>query len=57
MADACYDDLDPVERERLRNILRSYRGEPQLPELSDEELDKALQFVVLQNGKAVPTLY
>lgn len=57
MADACYDDLDPVERERLRNIIRSYRGEPQLLELSDEELDKALQFVVLQNGKAVPTLY
>ena len=56
VADAGYDDLDPVERERLRNIIRTYRGEPQLLELSDEELDKALQFVVLQNGKAVPTL-
>ena len=56
VADACYDDLDPVERERLRNIIRTYRGEPQLLELSDEELDKALQFVVLQNGKEVPTL-
>ena len=56
VADAGYDDLDPVERERLRNIIRTYRGEPQLLELSDEELDKALQFVVLQNGKAIPTL-
>ena len=55
VADVGYDDLDPVERERLRNIIRTYRGEPQLLELSDDELDKALQFVVLQNGKAIPT--
>lgn len=54
--DCSCDELDPVERERLRNTIRSYRGEPQLLELSDEELDKALQFVVLQNGKQAPTL-
>ena len=53
--DATYQDLDPVERERLRNIIRSYRGEVALLELNDEELDKALQLVTIQDGAIVPT--
>ena len=53
--DATYQDLDPVERERLRNIIRSYRGEIALLELNDEELDKALQLVTMQDGAVVPT--
>jgi len=53
--DSDYNDLDPVERERLRNIIRNSRGDPELLELSDEELDKALQLVTTQNGKLVPT--
>ena len=53
--DSTYQDLDPVERERLRNIIRSYRGEVALLELSDEELDKALQLVTIQDGAIVPT--
>ena len=53
--DSDYTDLDPVERERLRNIIRMYRGEPSLLELNDEELDKALQFVTLDNEKLTPT--
>lgn len=53
--DADYSDLDAVERERLRNIIRSYRGEVALLELEDEELDKALQLVTTQDGKLVPT--
>ena len=53
--DATYQDLDPVERERLRNIIRSYRGETALLELNDEELDKALQLVTMQDGAIVPT--
>ena len=53
--DSDYTDLDPVERERLRNIIRMYRGEPSLLELNDEELDKALQFVALDNEKLTPT--
>ena len=53
--DSDYSDLDPVERERLRNIIRSYRGEVTLLELEDEELDKALQLVTTQAGKLVPT--
>lgn len=50
-----YSDLDPVERERLRNIIRTYRGESALLELNDEELDKALQLVTLSDGELVPT--
>lgn len=53
--DCSYSDLDPVERERLRNIIRTYRGESYLLELSDEELDKALQFATISEKKLVPT--
>ena len=53
--DADFRCLDPVERERLRNIIRSYRGETSLLELGDEELDKALQLVTTQDGKLIPT--
>ncbi|MBQ1389940.1 MAG: putative DNA binding domain-containing protein [Clostridia bacterium] len=52
---AQYTDLDPIERERLRNIIRSYNGEKALLELSDEELDKAMQFVITMNDQLVPT--
>lgn len=53
--DSEYSDLDVVERERLRNIIRAYRGEVALLELDDHELDKALQLVTMHNGKLVPT--
>ena len=53
--DAEWEDLDPVERERLRNIIRNYRGESVLLELDDEELDKALQLAVQMGKKLVPT--
>ena len=56
ISDATVDDLDPLERERLRNIVRMFRGESALIELSDEELDRALQFVKLNDGKDVPTI-
>ncbi len=53
--DSSYNDLDPIERERLRNIIRSYRGETSLLELSDLELDQALRFVTSIDGKIYPT--
>lgn len=53
--DGSYQDLDPVERERLRNIIRDYRGESALLELENEELDKALRLVVQENDRLVPT--
>ncbi|MCD8159333.1 MAG: putative DNA binding domain-containing protein [Clostridiales bacterium] len=53
--DADYNDLDPVERERLRNIIRSYRGDQALLELNDEDLDKTLRIVTNVNGIPTPT--
>lgn len=53
--DAQYSDLDSLERERLRQMIRIYNGERALLELSDEELDKALQFVVSDGDKLIPT--
>lgn len=50
-----YKDLDPLERERLRNIIRSYNGEKYLLDLSDEELDKAMHFIVTIGDQLVPT--
>lgn len=52
---ACYMDLDPLERERLRKIILAYNGEKTLLELSDEELDKALQLVVTVGECLIPT--
>lgn len=52
---AKYEDLDPLERERLRSIIRSYNGEKYLLELSDDELDKAMQFVVTIDNRLIPT--
>lgn len=52
---AKYADIDPLERERLRKIILAYNGEKNLLELSDEELDKALQFVVTTADQLVPT--
>lgn len=52
---ARYQDLDPIERERLRSIIRAYNGEKSLLELSDEELDKAMQFVITMEDQLIPT--
>ena len=52
---ALYQDLDPIERERLRGIIRAYNGEKYLLELTDEELDKAMQFVVTIGDQLIPT--
>lgn len=49
--DSSYEDLDPLERERLRNIIRTYHGESMLLQLTDEELDKALRFITVIDGK------
>ncbi len=53
--DATIADLDAVERERLRNIIRNYHGELNLLELTDEELDKALQLITTVEDKMIPT--
>lgn len=56
MVNSTIDDLDFLERERLKRIIRTHGGEPVLLELSDEELDKALQLVVTHDGDLVPTV-
>lgn len=48
--------LSPLERERLRNVIRTYHGETVLLELSDNELDRALGFVRERNGQFFPTI-
>ena len=53
--DSTISDLDPVEREHLRNIIRAFNGEQNLLELTDDELDKALKLSILVEGKPIPT--
>ncbi len=48
--------LNPVERERLRGMIRIYHGEMTLLELSDEELDKSLEFVRERDNELYPTI-
>lgn len=52
---ASYNDLDALERERLRRIILSYNGEKNLLDLSDDELDKALRLVTAVGDVTVPT--
>jgi len=53
---ATMDDLDGNERDRLRNIIKYRKGDKTLLELTDEELDKALQFVKEEAGVLYPTV-
>ena len=53
--ESSYEDLDDIERERLRKAIRIYHGEQTLLELDNEELDKALRLVDEVNGRLVPT--
>lgn len=48
--------LSPLERERLRNMIRIYHGDMTLLELSDQELDRALGFIRERNGEWFPTI-
>lgn len=57
VAGTTLDDLDPLERERLRQAVRQYGGDRVLLELDDEALDGALRFTrQSSDGKRVPTL-
>jgi ATP-dependent DNA helicase RecG len=50
-------DLDPLERERLRQSVQQYGGDRVLLELDDEALDGALGLTARQaDGNRVPTL-
>lgn len=57
VAGARLQDLDPLERERLRQTVRQYGGDRVLLELDDEALDGALGFTkTLDSGERLPTL-
>ena len=57
VAGATLADLDPLERERLRQNVQQYGGDRVLPELDDEALDGALGLTARQaDGTRVPTL-
>jgi len=53
---ASIDDLDLLERERLRQLVNRYGGDSALLALSDEDLDGALGFTTREDGKRVPTI-
>lgn len=52
---ATYEDLDPLEKERLRQTIMTYNGEKNLLELPDDEIEKALQLTINVNGQRIPT--
>lgn len=57
VAGATLADLDPLERERLRQTVQQYGGDRVLLELDDEALDGALGFTArTESGARVPTL-
>ncbi|MBP5061380.1 putative DNA binding domain-containing protein [Pseudomonas chlororaphis] len=57
VAGATLTDLDPLERERLRQAVQQYGGDRVLLELDDEALDGALLLTARQpDGSRVPTL-
>ena len=50
------DVFDPLERERLRQLVREHRGDQALLNLGDKEFDAALGFVRKEAGRLVPTV-
>ncbi|UPU36076.1 putative DNA binding domain-containing protein [Geomonas paludis] len=57
VAGATLGDLDPLERERLRQAIQHFGGDRVLLELDDEALDGALGLTARQpDGQRVPTL-
>lgn len=56
MRELALDALDPLERERLRQMIDRYHGDRALKDLRDEELDGALGLVVRHEGELRPTV-
>lgn len=50
------DAFDPLERERLRQMVERYRGDVSLLALTDEELEGALGLARSANGIRIPTV-
>ncbi len=56
MKELSVDDLNPLERHRLREAIRKYGGDQSLLPLADEELEGALGFTMVSEGVRCPTL-
>lgn len=54
--DATFEDLDPLEFERVRQTITNLRGDRTLLDLSNEELAKALRLVETRDGNLVPNV-
>ncbi|PFG53866.1 ATP-dependent DNA helicase RecG [Marinobacter sp. LV10R520-4] len=50
------EDLDPIQRIRIRNAIKKYGGDQSLLPLADEELDGALGLTMTVSGKRHPTV-
>ena len=48
--------LNPLERERLRSMIQTYHGDPSLLNLSNDDLDKALELSHEYDGILYPTI-
>lgn len=53
---ATLHDLDPLERQRLRQMIERFSGDATLIGLTDDELDGALGLVRTVDGQRVPTV-
>lgn len=53
--EASVEDFDPVEVQRLRNLVSSFHGDPSLITLDDEALFRSLGMVKQVENKLVPT--
>lgn len=56
LADLTIDDFNPLERQRIREMIRRYGGDSSLLPLADEELDGALGLTVTEGGIRKPTM-
>lgn len=56
IADLSSSDLNPLERQRIREAIRRYGGDSTLISLGDDELDGALGLVASVEGVRRPTL-
>ena len=55
LTDIAVNELDPLQRIRLRQAIKTYMGDSSLLNLADEELDGALGLIAEKNGTFHPT--
>jgi ATP-dependent DNA helicase RecG len=56
LAELTVDDFNPLERQRIREMIRRYGGDSSLLPLADEELDGALGLTATEGGVRRPTI-